>query len=530
MRRSGPDRSEMAPLPPRMRICLVYDCLYPWTVGGAERWYRDLAAELVAAGHEVTYLTRRQWDERRPAADPGRRGRRGRRRASRCTATTATAASGRRCASGGASSAPAAPRGRYDVVHTCAFPYFSLLAARAALAGTRTQLGVDWFEVWTRELLAVVPRPRRRHDRAPRPAGVRRAVTTRAFVFSRLHARRLAEEGLRGEPVTLAGLYAGPTEARPSAGPREPLVVFAGRHIAEKRVPSIPAAIAAARERVPGLRARVFGDGPQRAVGCSPRSTGSGSQDVVEAPGFVDGSAVERGIREATLPAAAVQREGYGLVVIEAASVGTPSVVVRGPDNAATELVADGVNGYVAATHSADDVARRDRARSTSRATSCGAARPRGSPTRRPRSRQRPRPGRVLRRLRAGGRRLRSARAVRSHVKRAARARPQRAEPVGLAQRPLDRRPRARGAPRGRPAARRRRRPPAATTGSTRPRARRAPSPRAPAGRSPRRATGRRPRRRARRGASRSSTHSGSSSATPSAAARSRSTASYGDR
>jgi len=45
-----------------MRICLVYDCLYPYTVGGAERWYRNLALRLRDAGHEVTYLTLRQWD------------------------------------------------------------------------------------------------------------------------------------------------------------------------------------------------------------------------------------------------------------------------------------------------------------------------------------------------------------------------------------------------------------------------------------------------------------------------------------
>ena len=44
-----------------MRLCLIYDCLYPYTVGGAERWYRNLAEQCVAAGHEVTYLTRRQW-------------------------------------------------------------------------------------------------------------------------------------------------------------------------------------------------------------------------------------------------------------------------------------------------------------------------------------------------------------------------------------------------------------------------------------------------------------------------------------
>jgi len=37
------------------------------------------------------------------------------------------------------------------------------------------------------------------------------------------------------------------------------------------------------------------------------------------------------------------------MVVVEAAARGTPSVVVAGEDNAATELIAEGVNGTVAA-------------------------------------------------------------------------------------------------------------------------------------------------------------------------------------
>ena len=36
-----------------MQIALVYDCLYPQTVGGAERWLRELALSL-AEEHEVT--------------------------------------------------------------------------------------------------------------------------------------------------------------------------------------------------------------------------------------------------------------------------------------------------------------------------------------------------------------------------------------------------------------------------------------------------------------------------------------------
>ena len=34
----------------------------PYTVGGAERWYRSLAERLAREGHDVTYLTLRQWD------------------------------------------------------------------------------------------------------------------------------------------------------------------------------------------------------------------------------------------------------------------------------------------------------------------------------------------------------------------------------------------------------------------------------------------------------------------------------------
>ena len=51
------------------------------------------------------------------------------------------------------------------------------------------------------------------------------------------------------------------------------------------------------------------------------------------------------------------RREGYGLVVVEAAACGTPSVVVAGPDNAAVERVSEGVNGFVAPTASAEDLA-----------------------------------------------------------------------------------------------------------------------------------------------------------------------------
>ena len=45
------------------------------------------------------------------------------------------------------------------------------------------------------------------------------------------------------------------------------------------------------------------------------------------------------------------------MVVIEAAALGTPSVVVAGPDNAAADLVSEGENGYVAPSAAPEDLA-----------------------------------------------------------------------------------------------------------------------------------------------------------------------------
>jgi glycosyltransferase involved in cell wall biosynthesis len=181
-------------------------------------------------------------------------------------------------------------------------------------------------------------------------------LTPQAFIFSRLHAQRLREQGLRREPIVLAGLYTGPLT--PATGPQErtPLVVFAGRHIAEKRAPAIPAAIAAARDRIPGLRARILGDGPQRPQVLAAIDR-LGLHGVVEAPGFVSADEVDRALREATTLLLPSSREGYGMVVIEAASAGTPSVVVAGDDNAAVELIDPGVNGAISLAPDANAIA-----------------------------------------------------------------------------------------------------------------------------------------------------------------------------
>jgi glycosyltransferase involved in cell wall biosynthesis len=79
-------------------------------------------------------------------------------------------------------------------------------------------------------------------------------------------------------------------------------------------------------------------------------------RDVIELPGFVDGERIDETMSQALCMVLPSRREGYGMVVVEAASWGTPSVVVADPDNAATELVDDRENGIVAASTSPEDL------------------------------------------------------------------------------------------------------------------------------------------------------------------------------
>jgi len=327
-----------------VRICLVYDHLFPQTIGGTERWMRDLGLKLAALGHDVTYLTMLHWGQTPPTLEgvqvigltrPGN------------VYAAERRAFGPPLRFGLAVGRHLWRRSReYDVVHTAAFPYFPLLAAATLRRRGGYRIVVDWHEVWTWSYW--------RHYAGSLRGTIgwlvqRRCVHVpqRAFCVSRLHAHRLVAEGYKGEPTILPGEYAGPIEFSPADEVDPSLVVYAGRHVREKRLQELVRAFARARERRPDLRLEIYGDGPERsavtglvrelALEQSVRIAGRRPEDEVAAA-----------FARAGCLATASEREGYGLIVVEAAARGTPSVVVAGPENAATELVADGVNGAIA--------------------------------------------------------------------------------------------------------------------------------------------------------------------------------------
>ena len=313
----------------------------------------DLALALAAAGHEVTYLTMRHWHDAPPVIAG--------------IEIVGLVPAGKVYADGRRSLGPPARFGaavgrhlllhgrRYDVVHTAAFPFFPMLAAGLARRRSGYRLVADWYEVWSRRYW------RRYAGSALGTVGwvvQRRCIRLRhrAFCISRLTDRRLLEEGFRGEHAVLPGLYAGPVNPSPGR-PVEPVVVYAGRHVPEKRVPLLVEAFAVARRAVPSLRLELYGDGPDR-----PRAEGAATRlglgDAVAFLGRRPQKEVEDAFARASCVASASEREGYGLIVVEAAARGTPSVVTAGEESAATELIVEGVNGVVAQAPTAESLGR----------------------------------------------------------------------------------------------------------------------------------------------------------------------------
>jgi len=336
-----------------MRICILYDCLFPWTIGGAERWYRNLAERLAQEGHAVVYLTLCQWEPTDTPDIPGVR----------------VIAVGPRMPLYAAGKRRIWPpirfglgvflhllrHGRhYDRIHTASFPFFSLVAAGLFRPWAGYGITVDWHEVWSRKYW------RAYMGRAGGIGAFIQAwcarIPQRAYSFSQLHLERLRALGVNGPSSLLPGEYAG--------GVCKPLplqaghIVFAGRLIPEKRVDLLVDALALAVRRSPMLHATIFGRGPELpAIEAQIRDLGLGDQ--IRLAGFVDEAVVDQAIRGAAVVVQPSEREGYGMVVAEASAAGVPVVVVTGEDNAATELVEDGVNGFVVAEPTPEALAGR---------------------------------------------------------------------------------------------------------------------------------------------------------------------------
>jgi glycosyltransferase involved in cell wall biosynthesis len=325
-----------------LRIGLVYDALYPYVTGGAEKRYHELAVRL-AEHHEVHYLTWRFWDGPdemvqdgitlhgvgRPPALYGADGKR--------TVREAVAFSARLL--------PVLLRQTWDVIDCSATPYLPLYAAWLGSRLTRTPLVATWHEFWGEHWHDYLPRrPMVARVARALESGSRRLGDVRVPV-SAFTARRMGLAADDDDRIVGNGVDLGAIRTTRRAARRAD-VIFVGRLIDEKRVDLLLEAIHALAGSFPDLRCSVIGDGPERAA-LEGRAVRLGLAGRVTFTGRVEGSRVYAAMKAADVLVMPSAREGFGITVAEAQACGTVPLVVRGPMSAASGLVRDGVDGLL---------------------------------------------------------------------------------------------------------------------------------------------------------------------------------------
>ena len=334
-----------------MKIALVYDAVYPYVKGGAERRYFEIGRRL-AARHDVHILSFGWWknqprEERAPGVTYTSVGR----------PLPLYRNDGKRSAAEalrfGLAVAKPIVDGRFDVIDCASFPYFSVLTGSLAARLTRTPMLVTWLEIWGRYWLDYWGW-KGLAGRAVEVAAV--AATQRAIAISEFTRTRLLSTRLAPPPERVSVIYNGVHVAAIDAAPRDVVkadIVYVGRLLAHKRVDLLLRAAKIMRPRSPGLRLVIVGDGPERASLMALART-LGLADAVTFLGFIPEARVHSIFKTSRILVLPSEREGLGATVLEANAAGTPAVVVRSAESAAAQLVMEGITGYTCTSDPVD--------------------------------------------------------------------------------------------------------------------------------------------------------------------------------
>lgn len=326
-----------------MKIGFVYDMIYPYSTGGAERRYHFLASAL-AKKHEVHWVGLKLWDGPSTiVTDEG------------ITLHGVIKPPGPIYDSRGYRTLIEPPwfgaalfqwpgLRKMDVIDCSSFPYFNIFTARALTAFSQSKLVVTWHEHWGDYWKTYAGKAALAGKLIEKLAV---KLTPHAISVSEHTRDKLLRSGLTEDRVTLIpnGLSA---EAITAANPLQdgPDILFAGRLIQEKRVDVLLRALASDKLKSTNSVAWIVGKGSESEY--LKRLAGElGLGDRVKFHDWLGEEQLYGAMKSASAFALLSEREGFGMVVLESMAAGTPVVVARGANSAAPDLVTDGIDGYV---------------------------------------------------------------------------------------------------------------------------------------------------------------------------------------
>lgn len=322
-----------------MRIGYVYDAVYPWETGGIQKRVWEVARRL-ADDHDVHWFGLHYWDgppviEREGVVLHG------------VDAPRTLYVDGRRSIPEALSYSGRLLRPllgeRFDVIDCQEFPYFPCFPSKLQSLVRGSTLLLTWHEVWGEYWFEYLGRKgwfgKTIEWITAQLPDVHVAVSNRTrndLEGLGISDARLIPNGINLEAVR---------DVEPADCDVDVLSV--GRFIDEKNTDLAIRAVAELQAEQPNIQCLLVGDGPERDA-LSTLVDRLDLEDNVSFRGWLERHDDVLGLMKAAdVLALPSRREGFGITALEALACGTPVITISHPQNAAVELVEDGVTGAV---------------------------------------------------------------------------------------------------------------------------------------------------------------------------------------
>ena len=333
-----------------MKIAFVYDAVYPWIKGGAERRIHELGKRLSVKGHEVHIFGIKWWEGKDTVEYEGM--------------TLHGVCESRDLYVNGRRSISEAlifsvklfshlQREKMDLIDVSVFPYFPCFTTKVISVLKKTPSVFTWHEVWGDYWYEYLGRAgffgKVIEKSISKISDKNIAVSD--WTKKKLETLLVTEEKITVIPngIDLEMINAIESEGNITCSRLDGKiydVIFVGRLNKEKNVDVLVKAVFLLKADLPNIRCCIVGEGSEKAelMELAKELVVSGNLEFVD---FQDYRALIGKIKASKVLVLPSSREGFGMVVIEAFACGVPVVTVNERYNAAQELVDDGMDGFV---------------------------------------------------------------------------------------------------------------------------------------------------------------------------------------
>lgn len=325
-----------------MKIAFIYDAIYPWIKGGAERRIYELAIRLAKKGHEIHIYGIQWWDgneviERNGITYHG------------VCQPLPLYVNGKRSIKEALVFSWGLLRhlkGKdFTIYDVSSFPYFSCLSTKLVSTIQHTPMVITWHEIWGNYWYKYLGRK-----------GIFGKIieivviksNKKMIAVSNMTKQKLVYHGAKDIFLISNGIDLDKINSIKSTADKSyhSDIIFVGRLIEDKHVDVLIRAIQITSTVLPDIHGIIVGDGPEHHS-LIELSEKLGMTDNITFTGFLDEEDVVRYMKSSKMMVLPSTREGFGMVVVEAFACGLPVIAVKSNDCAVSEIINNGLNGFM---------------------------------------------------------------------------------------------------------------------------------------------------------------------------------------